>query len=176
MRDNGNKTGGWSNAAVFWLLTGIGLLVVGACIILPVYEDHLRVRAEFVFVASQVADLQQRLQRQNLLIAAAETDPQYNEFIARNELNYGKPGQETIKVNAGRLRDSSQVDSPIQTAWQQVLPNIDSWWYRVFLGRPTRIIMLIMGGASLAVAILICNRPQKSATVAAMESDHQSVS
>jgi len=147
-----------SNAVAFWLLTCLGLAVLAACVILPVYDRYLQVRAKDLQVQRQVAALEKKLAQLEFLAKATRNDPQYNEFLARNELSYRKPGQETVAV----------VPQPVATDGAKTVPGAadlhipagirpGSWAYSTFINKRNRMILLIMAGACLAVAILVCN-------------------
>ena len=131
--------------------------ILGACVITPIYQQYLEVRCQRLKMEHGVSQLQQRLEQNNFLIQAARSDAQYNEFIARNELNYHKPGQQSIHIQplpvqadrAGDKLSASEID-------QLILLSTGRWWQRMFVNKHNRVILLIMAGASLAIAILIC--------------------
>ena len=148
----------WSNAAVFWMLSVLGLGTLGACLLLPVNRQYLEAREEHRAMYQQVQQLQRQVEELNFLIEAARTDPQYNEFIAQNELNYRKPGQESITLQVPHVDVPQDKEQPSQGSFR---PDTRRWWYAVFLQKRSQVILLIMGGACLVVAILICNRPRQ---------------
>lgn len=158
MNEGKSKGLDWSNAAVFWMLSALGLGTLGACLLLPVNRQYLEAREEHRAMYQQVQQLQQQVKQANFLIEAARTDPQYNEFIARNELNYRKPGQESITLQVEDPDIRQDKEKPLQGSF---LPDTQRWWYAIFLQKRSQVILLIMGGVCLVVAILICNRPKQ---------------
>lgn len=157
-----------SHTIMFWILSGLAMLVFAPCVLVPVWCETEAIAAHEQQVASVVARLEKQVERNEARIQALLADPVVNQRIMRRELNHHPPDERVVSFPAEDLAglDVSPPEPPpqpspttvdLRPAWlasaQRWLP---AWpWRKLFTEPANRSLLLAMSGGLLAAAFLL---------------------
>jgi len=133
-----------------WLFMGLGLVVLGAVAIAPMWLENLKLQRDHELLVHHNTELESRLGDVDSQIQALAADPQYTERIMRRELNLRKPGEEILAVSPEPVEggEPSMAVAPLPEY-------VHAWYYRVFLDQAKRPWLVGLSGGFFLSAILI---------------------
>ncbi len=142
---------------LFWVLTLTGLVLFAGVILVPLWQEQVKLALEYQAVNKQVSTLHREVEQVNDQLSALWVDPEYTERIARSELNLRKAGEETIFVEP--LQVVSETPRPAETgetpAAYEIPPDFSkSWWYKPFLDAQKRLWFLYLSGGLVATGLI----------------------
>ena len=154
---------------MFWVLTGLALLIFAPCVLVPLWFEKEQMRAYENSLAAVVADLEQQSARGKARTQALMTDPQVNERIIRRELNVHPRSEQVIQWSPDELAAAVpdlQVPTtqPAAAAREEnsarcvaVLARwLPDWPYQdLFAKSPQRPLLLAMAGGLLLAAFML---------------------
>ncbi len=161
------------HAIMFWVLSGLALLVFAPGVLLPVWLERQEVCRQEQAMIGVVAELDRRVQDNEASIQALLSDPLVNQRIIRRELNYRPEYEKVIQWSDSRARflpvyadahGGSDAASVLSTpsdnglpAWMDTLRRwLPAWpWRALFVESPNRELLLILAGGLLAAAFLL---------------------
>lgn len=166
-------TGMAAHVIMFWILTGMALVVFAPCVLFPVYQDVEEAREYRHQMALILDDLNAQAAKNQSRINGLHDDPLVNERIARRELNYQGEQEQIVQVTPQELA-ALRVDppDPIQSGpadfgkaggpphWTQVLTHwLPAWPYgRLFGDATNRMVLMIMAGGLIVAAFMLYGR------------------
>jgi cell division protein FtsB len=137
---------------IFWVLTILGLTLIGGAVLVPLWQEQYRLVGEYRIVKAQIAEIEEEVDRNRAQLEAICDDPLYMERIARSELNLRKVGEETLRIRPLRApTDISEAD-PLALPLPKDFSNY--WWYKLFLDDSRRRWYIILASCLLATAII----------------------
>ncbi len=154
---------------MFWVLTGLALLIFAPCVLVPLWVEKEQMRAHERALEALVADLEAQVARDQARAQALMTDPQVNERVIRRELNVRPPGERVIQWSPDELASVSPDLAVPTTQPAKVIPEENSsrcvavlarwlpdWPYEdLFARSPQRPLLLAMAGGLLLAAFLL---------------------
>lgn len=163
---------------MFWVLIGMAAMVFAPCVLVPIWAENQEIKEYERALAGVMAELEARVERNDLQIAACLADPLVNDRMVRRELNF-RPEDEAVVEWAPHELSSLRIKSPGNwmtqgadafedyPAWLETLRSwLPNWpWRRLFAESPNRQMMLCMAGGLLLCAFLLYGRgaPRRSA-------------
>ena len=138
---------------LFWVLTLAGLVIFAGTVLVPLWQEHCQLAAEYRAVESQVLRMEQEVNRARGQLMAICVDPQYTERIAINELNLRKAGQEAIRIEPYPILFDQESLAP-QTTMAAPTDYSNQEWFKLFLNEKHRRWYLILAGGLLATAFI----------------------
>jgi cell division protein FtsB len=142
---------------LFWVLTLSGLVLFAGCILVPLWQEQVKLAMEYQAVHKQTNELRREAEQINDQLAALWVDPEYTERIARSELNLQKVGEETILVEPLEVvTEATQTPANPETVDHETPPTDFSgrWWYKPFLDPQKRTWFLYLSGALVATGLI----------------------
>ncbi len=158
---------GLGAALTFWLLSGMGLAVLAACVFVPewrTYEDLQLAKQQAQYHSEQ---MDQALSRERRLLEAMHSDPAVIGRLARRELGFHNVDDQTIYVEkAAQLYEpetkafvAKEVEPPeFVSSLFTWLPAFD--YDRVFCDAQSRNLLMAMSVGLIASAFLLFGRPR----------------
>lgn len=154
---------------MFWVLTGLALLIFAPCVLVPLWFEKEQMRAYELSLAAVVADLEHQVARGQARTQALLNDPQVNERIVRRELNVHPKSERIVQWSPDELAAAVPgIDVPSSrpaTAGQEenssrcvaVLARwMPDWPYQdLFAKSPQRPLLLAMAGGLLLAAFML---------------------
>lgn len=137
---------------LFWVLSLAGLAIFAGTILVPLWQEHCQLAAEYRHVNRQIVRMEQEVNRARGRLLAICVDPQYTERTAINELNMRKAGQEAIRIDPYPIALESEPVDPQMLAAPRDFSNHE--WYKLFLNPKQRRWYLILAGGLLATALI----------------------
>jgi cell division protein FtsB len=142
---------------LFWVLTLAGLVLFAGVILVPLWQEQVKLAMEYQAVNKQVATLRREVDQVNDQLTALWVDPEYTEHIARSNLNLRKVGEETIFVEPlPVIAEAPQPVDPAETSTLYTVPPdfSKSWWYKPFLDPQKRVWFLYLSGGLVATGLI----------------------
>jgi len=154
---------------MFWVLTGLALLIFAPCVLVPLWVEKEQMRVHERALETLVADLEAQVARDQARAQALMTDPQVNERVIRRELNVQPPGERVIQWSPDELasvnpdlvvpttRPAKAVPEENSSRCVAVLARwLPDWPYEdLFAKSPQRPLLLAMAGGLLLAAFML---------------------
>lgn len=155
-----------AHTIMFWLLTGMAMLVFATCVLLPVWNQTERILEREHRIAEGVSLLRMQVERNQERIDALKNDPQVVGRLARRQLNH-RPHEDAVVVYATAhhapvrvtswLEDPADLELPLDPRPDWLLASIrwlPDWpWQSLFVRSPNRELML---GLSAGLMLSAC--------------------
>ncbi len=161
---NEPSTQGWVAAVTFWLLSGMGLTVLAACVLLPewrTYEDLQLAKQQAQYHSRQ---LEQSLTHEQRLLDAIHSDPAVIGRLARRELGFRGIDDKTVYVqNMAPSIEPPDGFIPKRVEPPAIVSSVTSWlppfdYDRIFCDKQTRNVLMVMSVGLIATAFLLFGR------------------
>jgi|GEM_PF-704960 len=165
------------HAIMFWVLALSAMAVFAACVLVPVWLEAQEVHRYKRAMAGVVAQLEDRIDKNEARIEALRADPLVNERIVRRELNYRAEGEALIRWTARDLQAMRQARpteepvsalGPVRASEPSTVPPqphpwlaavkgwLPAWpWEDLFGHSPNRSLLLVMAGGLLLAAFVL---------------------
>ena len=140
---------------VFWMLLVTGLTVLGACMIAPAWIKCQMLGQQELVLTRQLEQLRVSSYHHAEAIAAAKQDVAFNERLLIEELNYHRPGEQTLPVAF------ESKPSPATTGKSHTV-NSNPAWLEAFAEPDTRNILLVMSTGLVLFAFVYYRPTQRS--------------
>jgi hypothetical protein len=154
---------------MFWVLTGLALLIFAPCVLVPLWFEKEQMRAYEASLTAVVADLEHQAARGRARTQALLNDPQVNERIIRRELNVHPKSEQVIQWSPDELAAAAPgidvpASRPAAAAQEEnssrcvaVLARwLPDWPYQdLFAKSPQRPLLLAMAGGLLLAAFML---------------------
>ncbi len=134
------------SSAVFWLLLGVGMAVLGACMVVPAWMNCQVLADQSRALSERVAEHRLRALADQEAIEAAQNSVAFNERLLIEELNYQRPGEQILP--ASHVQEA--YAEPAAAEQGAVGPP----WLGAFVQRDTRSILLVMSGGLVLFAFV----------------------
>jgi len=157
-------TQGWGAAVTFWLLSGMGLTVLAACVLLPewrTYEDLQLAQQQAQYHSRRV---EQSLAHEQRLLDAIHSDPAVIGRLARRELGFHSIDDQTVYVEyMAPSIEPSDGFIPKRVEPPAIVSTVMSWlptyhYDRIFCDKQTRHVLMVMSVGLIVTAFLLFGR------------------
>ena len=156
-----------NGAAVFWLLTLMGISTFAPCILLPQWRDYQAAKVAEQREQYRVDKLRQLVEREKRQVDALQNDPTVVARLAQRDLGFRRPGETVVPVavppsshydSIAELGDDDFQPTPVNppvwfsraTSW---LPDMN--YDAVFCDSSTRPIVMLMSVSIVVVAVAL---------------------
>ena len=143
------------SAWVFWMLLVTGLTVLGVCMTAPAWIKCQMLGQQELALTRQLGQLRISSYHHAEAIAAAKQDVAFNERLLIEELNYHRPGEQTLPV-AFEPRPSPATTGNTHTV------NSNPAWLEAFAQPDTRNILLVMSTGLVLFAFVYYRPTQRT--------------
>lgn len=155
----------------FWIFTLLAVALFAPCVLLPIKQEHDRIRAQRDRLAEQVAELQATVERNDQALQAVQQDPSILEHLAVRELNLPQAGEQRLPVRPQEVplppeKDRLGVDQSRGLESLPLISRVPQWlgkpdWASVFCEPPTRLFILAAAACSALAAVLTVVAPRR---------------
>ena len=132
--------------AVFWLLLGVGMAALAACMVVPVWMNCQVLAGQSRALSERLAEYRLGAMADQEAIEAAQHSVAFNERLLIEELNYQRPGEQIL------LASYVQEGQAEPAAAEQA--GVGPPWLGAFVQRDTRSILLVMSGGLVLFAFV----------------------
>ncbi len=132
--------------ALFWVLLGAGMAVLGACMVVPVWRNCQVLAGQSRALSERVVEHRLRALADQEAIEAAQNSVAFNERLLIEELNYQRPGEQILPAS---YVQKAQAQQPVAEQGAFGPP-----WLGAFVQRDTRSILLVMSGGLVLFAFV----------------------
>jgi hypothetical protein len=158
---------------MFWVLMSLALVVFAPAVLLPAWQEYEKVCWCEEVLADRVADLQARIDRNEVCIEGLLADPLVNQRLLRRELNYRSDGEKVFRhysaslasvepdgadLGTGPMPTDFTVDpaTVLPSPIAQIIRWLPNWpWRALFVEMPNRAVMLCAAGCLLITAFVL---------------------
>jgi len=161
-------TGSAAHPIMFWVLTGLALLIFAPCVLVPLWAEKEQLHTYERSLAIWVAQLEAETARNQSRVEAVMRDPLVNERLLRRETNYRPEGERVVQWSPDELA-AAWPEVTISVTQPAAIQDENSsrcvaflsrwlpdWPYQdLFARSPQRSLLLAMAGGLLLAAFLL---------------------